>query len=101
LNTSERNSVRGNVRTVPTGKAGVLYQVLTDLTAGPDSAIIPPHPDVPPDMRGVLIKRARQMFNERTPDPPGDAQRMVFNRAFTKLLQDRKIGAKDPWVWVV
>lgn len=85
----------------PGGAAGILYRVLTDLMAGPDSAIIPPHPDIPKNMRGIEIDRVRQMFDDRMAAETPDARRMAFKRSLTTLQERRLIGVKSPWVWVV
>lgn len=84
----------------PGGAAGIFYRVLTDLMAGPDSAIIPPHADIPPDVRGVTIDRVRQMFDDRMAAETADARRMAFKRSLTTLQERRLIGVKSPWIWL-
>ena len=85
----------------PGGNAGILYRVLADLMAGPDSAIIPPHPDIPKNMHGIEIDRVRQMFDDRMASDTAAARRMAFKRSLITLQERRLIGVKSPWVWVV
>ena len=85
----------------PGGVSGILYRSILDIMSGPESAIIPPDSDIPPDVRGVTIDRVRQTFNDRSPAPTLDAKRKAFERSLIKLQERRLIGVKSPWVWVV
>ena len=93
---------RQQERYAPTGQAGTALQVLRNIVAGPDSAILPPFSGIPSgDVRGVDYETWRRGFYEKMPGETQAARRVAFNRAKDTLLSRGWVGVRDPWVWLV
>jgi hypothetical protein len=84
----------------PGGLAGIAYETLTYLLATSDSAILPPHPDMPANVRGVSIEIFRRTFYERIPTRAPEARKKAFSRSVEELQRRRFVGVKDPWIWL-
>lgn len=87
----------------PLGRqAMMLLQVIENLMGGPDSGILPPLSGIPSgDIRGVSYETIRQAFYEKMPGETQPARRVAFNRAKETLVVRRRIGVRDPWVWLI
>ncbi len=83
------------------GQAGVALTTLRNLMAGPESAMLPPFADIPPDTRGVQYEVWRRAFYEKMPGEEQAARRQAMKRARDELLKRNLIGVKEPWVWLV
>ena len=84
------------------GQAGLALQILRNLMAGPESAILPPLSGLPSgDVRGVQHEIWRRAFYEKMPGEPQPKRKLIFYRASQKLQQLGAIGVLDPWVWLI
>lgn len=85
---------------VPGGMVRIAYDALEFAISGPQSQMLPDHPDIPPSVRGVSIEVFRRTFYERTATRTADTRKHAFSRATEELLRRQLIGVKDPWVWL-
>jgi hypothetical protein len=83
------------------GQTGIALQVLRDVLAGPEAAIVPWFSGMPDgDITGLHIETWRRKFYEKMPSVSQDSRKKAFQRAVEKLTKDRFIGVRDPWVWL-
>jgi hypothetical protein len=83
------------------GQTGIALQVLRDVLAGPEAAIVPWFSGMPDgDVTGLHIETWRHKFYEKMPSVSQDSRKKAFQRAVEKLTKDRFIGVRDPWVWL-
>jgi hypothetical protein len=83
------------------GQTGIALQVLRDVLAGPEAAIVPWFSGMPDgEITGLHIETWRRKFYEKMPSISQDSRKKAFQRAVEKLTKDRFIGVRDPWVWL-
>jgi hypothetical protein len=83
------------------GQTGIALQVLRDVLAGPEAAIVPWFSGMPDgDITGLHIETWRRKFYEKMPSVSQESRKKAFQRAVEKLTKDRFIGVRDPWVWL-
>jgi hypothetical protein len=89
-----------DTRERPYGQVGMALEILENIMTGPDSAILPPAPDRPVNVRGTHIDRWRQAVYAKLATMTQTARRQAFGRAFNALQQDKWIVSDDPWIWL-
>lgn len=87
--------------TVLSGDYDLAYQTLLHVVGGPDGAILPPLPDLPPDVRGVRAETFRRALYDRMVERSPEAKKKTYQRTVAYLRQYRMIGTKEPWIWLV
>ena len=86
----------------PKGLSGLPLDILTDVLAGPQAAILPPLNGLPGNTMGISLDAFRREFYARNAATVPDARsKKAFTRAVEALVEYRLVALRDDWIWKV
>jgi hypothetical protein len=86
---------------LPGGATGEALDTLRKLMADPRSVILPPLSGLPSgNVRGIAVDVWQKEFYLIRPEYSPGANKTAFSRARHNLLKSRRIGVREPWVWL-
>jgi hypothetical protein len=87
----------------PKGMAKRALEILVDVIAGPEGAILPPLEGLPANgtLRGVSMEVYRREYHARNPEREYEARKKALRRAIDDLIEMRRVATREPWIWLV
>lgn len=100
---SGQEAAGGGRRAEPKGMAKRALEILVDVIAGPEGAILPPLEGLPANgtLRGVSLEVYRREYHARNPERDHETRRKALRRAIDDLIQMRRVDTRDIWIWLV
>ena len=84
------------------GMAKRALEILVDVIAGPEGAILPPLEGLPANgtLRGVSLEVYRREYHARNPERDYETRKKALRRAVDDLIEMRRVATRDIWIWL-